>query len=247
MASKRAERAAARRVRDRWRSKVWYTIIAPETFSSKELGMTPANEPEKVIGRIAESTLYDLTGNFKKMHVKLYFKINRIQGTNAFTRFIGHDMTTDYIRRMVRRRRSRIDSIFNVETSEVRRRRSRIDSIFNVETSDGYRMRVKVIAVPDKRIKSSIKSALRKAIAELLTAKAKEMTFSEYVKYILMDEARKDLIHFLKPIYPVRRIEIRKSEVLHFPEEKIIELPSEEEKEEEVEASKEAEVVEAQE
>ncbi|MCD6276175.1 MAG: 30S ribosomal protein S3ae [Thermoplasmata archaeon] len=229
MASKRAERAAARRVRDRWRSKVWYTIIAPETFSSKELGMTPANEPEKVIGRIAESTLYDLTGNFKKMHVKLYFKINRIQGTNAFTRFIGHDMTTDYIRRMVRRRRSRIDSIFNVETS------------------DGYRMRVKVIAVPDKRIKSSIKSALRKAIAELLTAKAKEMTFSEYVKYILMDEARKDLIHFLKPIYPVRRIEIRKSEVLHFPEEKIIELPSEEEKEEEVEASKEAEVVEAQE
>ncbi len=229
MASKRAERAAARRVRDRWRSKVWYTIIAPETFSSKELGMTPANEPEKVIGRIAESTLYDLTGNFKKMHVKLYFKINRIQGTNAFTRFIGHDMTTDYIRRMVRRRRSRIDSIFNVETS------------------DGYRMRVKVIAVPDKRIKSSIKSALRKAIVELLTAKAKEMTFSEYVKYILMDEARKDLIHFLKPIYPVRRIEIRKSEVLHFPEEKIIELPSEEEKEEEVEASKEAEVVEAQE
>lgn len=229
MASKRAERAAARRVRDRWRSKVWYTIIAPETFSSKELGMTPANEPEKVIGRIAESTLYDLTGNFKKMHVKLYFKINRIQGTNAFTRFIGHDMTTDYIRRMVRRRRSRIDSIFNVETS------------------DGYRMRVKVIAVPDKRIKSSIKSALRKAIAELLTAKAREMTFSEYVKYILMDEARKDLIHFLKPIYPVRRIEIRKSEVLHFPEEKIIELPSEEEKEEEVEASKEAEVVEAQE
>jgi len=229
MASKRAERAAARRVRDRWRSKVWYTIIAPETFSSKELGMTPANEPEKVIGRIAESTLYDLTGNFKKMHVKLYFKINRIQGTNAFTRFIGHDMTRDYIRRMVRRRRSRIDSIFNVETS------------------DGYRIRVKVIAVPDKRIKSSIKSALRRGIAELLTAKAREMTFSEYVKYILMGEARRDLIHFLKPIYPVRRIEIRKSEVLHFPEEKIIELPSEEEKEEEVEASKEAEVVEAQE
>ncbi len=215
MASKRAERAAARRVRDRWRAKVWYTIIAPETFSSKELGMTPANEPEKVIGRIAEATLYDLTGNFKKMHVKLYFKINRIQGTNAFTRFIGHDMTTDYIRRMVRRRRSRIDSIFNVQTS------------------DGYRMRVKVIAVPDKRIKSSIKSQLRKAIADFLTKKAQEMTFSEYVKYILMEDSKKDLVHLLKPIYPVKRIEIRKSEVLHFPEEKIVEMPQEEEQIEE--------------
>jgi len=214
MASKRAERAAARRVRDRWRSKVWYTIIAPDTFSSKELGMTPSNEPEKVIGRIAEATLYDLTGDFKKMHVKLYFKINRIQGTNAYTRFIGHDMTNDYIRRMVRRRRSRIDAIFPVQTA------------------DGYRMRVKVIAVPDKRLKTSIKSELRKKIVEYLTAKAMEMTFSEYVKYLLSDDVRRDLSKVMKPIYPVRRIEVRKSEVLHFPEEKIVELEREEEKKE---------------
>ena len=211
MASKRAERAAARRIRDRWRAKVWYTIIAPDTFSSKELGMTPSNDPEKVIGRIAEATLYDLTGDFKKMHVKLYFKINRIQGTNAYTRFIGHDMTNDYIRRMVRRRRSRIDAIFPVETA------------------DGYRMRVKVIAVPDKRLKSSIKSELRKKIVEYLTSKAKEMTFSEYVKYLLSDDVRRDLSKVMKPVYPVRRIEVRKSEVLHFPEEKIVELEREEE------------------
>ncbi len=214
MASKRAERAAARKVRDRWRSKVWYTIIAPDTFSSKELGMTPSNDPEKVIGRIAEATLYDLTGDFKKMHVKLYFKINRIQGTNAYTRFIGHDMTNDYIRRMVRRRRSRIDAIFPVQTA------------------DGYRLRVKVIAVPDKRLKSSIKSELRKKIVEYLTSKAGEMTFSQYVKYLLSDDVRKDLSKVMKPVYPVRRIEVRKSEVLHFPEEKIVELEQEEEKKE---------------
>jgi len=225
MASKRAERAAARKIRDKWRSKVWYTIIAPETFSSKELGMTPANDPEKVIGRIAEATLYDLTGDFKKMHVKLYFKINRIQGTNAYTRFIGHDMTNDYIRRMVRRRRSRIDAIFPVETA------------------DGYRVRVKVIAIPDRRIKSSIKSELRKAITDYLTAKAKEMTFSEYTKYLLSEDVKKELSKVMKPVYPVRRVEVRKTEVLHFPEEKIVELVQEEEKKEiEVEAPQEEQV-----
>ena len=222
MASKRAERAAARKIRDKWRSKVWYTIIAPETFSSKELGMTPANDPEKVIGRIAEATLYDLTGDFKKMHVKLYFKINRIQGTNAHTRFIGHDMTNDYIRRMVRRRRSRIDAIFPVQTA------------------DGYRIRVKVIAIPDRRIKSSIKSELRKKIVEYLTAKAGEMTFSEYTKYLLSEDVKKDLSKAMKPVYPVRRVEVRKTEVLHFPEEEIVELVREEEKKEiEVEAPEE--------
>ena len=209
MAGKR-DRGAARKVRDKWRSKVWYTIVAPETFSSKELGMTPADEPEKVIGRVAESTLYDLTGNFKKMHVKLYFRINKVQGTNAYTRFIGHDMTTDYIRRMIRRRRSRIDAIFNVQTS------------------DGYRMRVKVLTVPDRRIKSSIKSEIRKKIQEHLSEKANSMVFSEYVKYLLDDETSRELSKVLKPIYPVRRIEIRKSEVIHFPEEKVVELVKEE-------------------
>ncbi len=217
MASRRAERAAARRIRDKWRSKVWYTIIAPETFSSKEIGMTPANDPQKVVGRIAETTLYDLTGDFKKMHVKLYFKINRIQGTNAYTRFIGHDMTHDYIRRMVRRRRSRIDAIFPVLTA------------------DGYKIRVKVIAVPDRRIKSSIKSELRKKISEYLFAKATELTFSEYVKYLLSEDVRRDLSKALKPIYPVRRIEVRKTEVLHFPEEKVVELEREEEEKKEIE------------
>ena len=210
MAGKRDR--TAKKLRDKWRAKVWYSIIAPPTFSSKEIGMTPADDPDKVVGRTAETTLYDLTGNFKKMHVKLYFKINRVQGTNAYTRFVGHDMTTDYIRRMIRRRRSRIDTIFNVQTS------------------DGYRMRVKVLTVPDRRIKSSIKSEIRKAIQNHLTEKAKGMVFSEYVKYILSEESVKDLAKVIKPIYPVRRIEIRKSEVLHFPEEKIVELEREEEK-----------------
>ena len=212
MAGKRDR--TAKKLRDKWRAKVWYSIIAPPTFSSKEIGMTPADDPDKVVGRTAETTLYDLTGNFKKMHVKLYFKINRVQGTNAYTRFVGHDMTTDYIRRMIRRRRSRIDTIFNVQTS------------------DGYRMRVKVLTVPDRRIKSSIKSEIRKAIQNHLTEKAKGMVFSEYVKYILSEESVKDLAKVIKPIYPVRRIEIRKSEVLHFPEEKIVELEREEEKKE---------------
>ncbi len=226
MAGKRDR--TAKKLRDKWRAKVWYTIMAPPTFSSKEIGMTPADNPDKVVGRTAETTLYDLTGNFKKMHVKLYFKINRVQGTNAYTRFVGHDMTSDYIRRMIRRRRSRIDTIFNVQTS------------------DGYRMRIKVLTVPDRRIKSSIKSGIRKAIQDHLTEKARGMVFSEYVKYILSDESIKDLTKVIKPIYPVRRIEIRKSEVLHFPEEKIVELVHEEEKEGEEVEKLETEEVEPQ-
>ncbi len=209
MAGKR-DRTLTRKMRDKWRAKVWYTIIAPETFSSKELGVTPADDPKKVVGRIAETTLYDMTGNFKKMHVKLYFRINRIQGTNAYTRFIGHDMTADYIRRMIRRRRSRIDIIFDVKTS------------------DGYMMRVKVLCVPDRRIKSSIESEIRKEIIRILSEKARGMVFSEYVKYLLSDGSIREISSAVKLIYPVRRIEIRKSEVLHFPEEKIIEMPQEE-------------------
>ena len=222
MARSRAERAAARKVRDRWRAKNWYTIVTPQMFAFKHIAETPADDPSKLLGRVAEVTLYELTGNFKKMHVKLYFQIAKVQGSMALTKFIGHETTSDYIRRMVRRRRTRIDAIFPVDTV------------------DGYRVQVNVIAIADRRIKSSLKSAVRKAIVDHVVKKGSDMRFSEFVKYMLSDEGPAELSRTVKPVYPVIRIDIHKSEVLREPTDVVIELP-EEEKEEAEEAAAEVE------
>ena len=199
MASDRSSRAMARKLKDKWRSKVWYTLVAPEFFDKKEIGETPAASSDIVIGRIAESTLYDFSGNVRKMHVKLYFRVKSVEGTKASTQFIGHDMSTDYIKRLVRRRRSRIDAILDVTTI------------------DGYKLRVKVMGITEKRIGSSKKKLLHKAMNDFVSEKLEQMTFAEAVKYIISDNAQKELYTALKKIYPMRNVELRKSELLSEP------------------------------
>jgi small subunit ribosomal protein S3Ae len=93
------ERAAARKIKDKWKAKNWYTLHDPEMFNKSPLGETPSDEPEKLLGRITEVTVQDITGDFSKMHIKLIFKAEGLQGSDINTRFIGHDMTSDYIRR----------------------------------------------------------------------------------------------------------------------------------------------------
>src|SRR3989304_2502464 len=100
-------RTSARKIKDRWKAKGWYNILAPEMFNKQLLGETIADEPGKVMGRIAEVTVQDLTGDFSKMHIKLQFKVHHVQGQDALTQFIGHDMTSDYVRRLTRRKRTR--------------------------------------------------------------------------------------------------------------------------------------------
>ena len=97
--------ALARTVKDKWRSKHWYRVRAPGLFQHVELGETVATEPEQVVGRTLEATLPELSGSGDsgKAHVKLRFRIERVSGEGvAEARFIGHDLTSDYVRRLAR-------------------------------------------------------------------------------------------------------------------------------------------------
>ncbi len=201
MSQKVAERAAAKKVKDKWRAKVWYKIITPESFGSKEIAESPADDPEKMIGRVAETTLYNITGDIKKEYVKLNFKVISVDGTTAKTMFIGHNVTQDYIRRLVRRRKSRIDAIFPLQTV------------------DNYKIRVKITAIADKRLNSSLKSAIRKKIIEAVLSKGQNMLFYEFVTYMFSDQIIKEIEKNVKPIYNIKKIEIRKSNLLSTPEE----------------------------
>jgi len=188
-----------RRVKDKWKEKEWYTIVAPDMFGNAEVVATPAASQELVLNRVAEVPMDILTGDASKSHIKLYFQVYRVDGLKARTRFVGHDMTTDYVRR------------------HVRRRRSRIDGVFDLETSDGYRIRVKPMLITHRRIKTSIKDRLREEMGKFLSEKASSMTFNEFVLYMLSDRIKIEASQVLRKIYPVREVEIRKSEVLFIP------------------------------
>jgi small subunit ribosomal protein S3Ae len=194
-------RQAAARTRDKWREKVWYQILAPDYFDNKEIGTTPAGDPDQLIGRTVQPTLYDLTGDFDQVHVKLKFKVLDVKGQQAVTVFHGHEWGSDYLRGLVRRGTSRIDWIGPILTK------------------DDYLMRVSVIVFTMTRAKSSHEHAVRKAIEKIIRTHAKKHTFDELVLKVVLGELVSEVQEEVKKIIPVRKCEIRKSKVLKGPEE----------------------------
>ena len=143
----------AKHVRDKWRSKVWYMIVAPPYFGNVELGSVPAEEQDQLIGRVAEATLYDITGDFSHQYLKMFFQVNELEGKSARTVFKGHEYSRDYLR------------------SLVRRRTTKVDGLFNLTTKDGYKLRVAVSALTLSRIKISQEHTIRQIMAKIIKEK----------------------------------------------------------------------------
>ncbi len=189
----------ARTVKDKWRSKHWYKVRAPGLFNHAEIGETMASEPEQVVGRTLELTLQEVSGgaDIGKAHIKLRFQIDRVSGENvAESRFIGHDLTSDYVRRLARRKRSKIDTSLRVTTK------------------DGVEIILKPVAVGEQRLQTRLRAELRAKLRSLLTEEAAQRTAPEFVREMLQGELGKLLAHGLKTLYPLKKIEIRSSIVL---------------------------------
>jgi small subunit ribosomal protein S3Ae len=228
--AKARSRVAARKVKDRWKAKNWYNVLAPASFDNATIAETLADEPLKLVDRVTEISLQDLTNDFRKSHIKLFFKIHQVEDTNAKTQYIGHTLTSDYLRRMIRRRRSKIDGVYDVRTR------------------DGARVRVKPFATTDRRIQNSQKKIIRLTMRKTIFTKARAMTLSEFIKYIIEGKLGSDIYKSCKSYYPVRRVEIHKTSVIQQPTIEIeeptppaeseVEEPSDVESEERIEQTK---------
>ncbi|HYS72265.1 MAG TPA: 30S ribosomal protein S3ae [Thermoplasmata archaeon] len=196
MAKQQQTRTSARKVKDKWKAKGWYNLLAPEMFDRQVIGETPAEDPTKVMGRITEVTVQDITGDFSRMHIKLQFRVTDVRGNDAHTQFVGHDMTSDYIRRLTRRKRTRTDTVVNATTK------------------DAWQIRVKPMAITDRRIQGSKQRAIRQIMNKVITSMAAKSTVGDVVKAVISGEMAKEVATACKPIHPISRVEIRKSEVL---------------------------------
>ena len=204
-----------RRIKDKWREKKWYSILAPNQLGGKEIALTPAVSDTEPVGRKVEVPVSDFTGNFKKSNSKIIFQVTSCTGLKCSTTFIGHVVSDDYIRRMVRRRKEKIDAVTEIVTT------------------DGFTMAVKAVAVTDGKLNSNKRTDLRAAIISCLEEKTTKMSFYEFAKYMVGDDVYSDVVNAVKDIYPLKKIEVRKSELLHSGKVAFDFTPPEEEKKEE--------------
>jgi len=187
------------RVRDKWRSKRWYSVIAPQYFGSVKIGSIPTDNPQKLVGRVVESTLYDVTEDFAHQYLKMHFQIANVDGRQALTTFKGHEYSRDYLR------------------SLVRRRTTRVDGIVNVTTKDGYRLRVSACAFSLNRIKTSQEKEIRTLMRRVIEEKAGSLTVDQFVQEAVLGKTASDIYNEAKRVTPLRHVGIRKSKVISRP------------------------------
>jgi small subunit ribosomal protein S3Ae len=164
-----------------------------------ELGTVPAEEPEQLIGRVVEATLYDITSDFSHQNLKMFFQINEIEGKTAHTLFKGHEYSRDYLR------------------SLVRRRTTKIDGLFNLTTKDGYKMRVSVSALTLSRIRTSQEKIIRNMMDKTVKEKAAALTLDQFVQEMVLGKIASDIYNEAKKVAPLRHVGIRKSKLVAQP------------------------------
>lgn len=195
-------RKRAARVKDKWTLKKWFTLLAPEYFGMAEVGMTPADSEKKLYNRGVETTLADLTNDYSNQnpYKKLIFRVNKVAGENAYTKFHRFELTRDYM------------------NSLTRRRISKIEDVIDVRTTDGYLLRVKPVTFTIRRCRSTQKKAIRAVMREIIQDHGNKENFVQFLQECILGKIPSETYKSAKKYYPLRRVEVKKIEVLKEPE-----------------------------
>ena len=186
-----------RRIKDKWREKVWVTVRAPVSFGSTPVAYIPVTEPEKAIGRVLETTLFDLVKQDPQQHaIKLYFQIEKIENDNATTIFKGHEYGREYLR------------------SLIRRGSSMVSAINDYLTRDGMKVRVYLVVFAQRRLNASRKHGIRSLALKILTEKTSSLTYDQFAQEAVLGKIASDIYNEAKKIAHLRHVGIRKTKLV---------------------------------
>ncbi len=184
-----------RKATDTWKKKVWYTVISPKEFESKEVGTTPALKPEQVLNRIIRVSLRDVTGNIAHQAYTMLFKVKEVKGTTAHTETAGFEMVREHFRR------------------NVRRGRSMITAIHDLKTKDGRKAQMTLHVFTLGRINTEKKDQIRKIAVQTIDEIAGEETLHGLVKKALYGELGAEVKKRAKALCPIRTAIVSKLEI----------------------------------
>jgi len=159
----------------------------------------PCEVPSALIGRVVETTLYDITNDFAHQSIKLYFLVANSSDHRAGTILKSHEYATDYLR------------------SLVRRGSTRMDGIFNVTTKDQFSTRISIVAFTRDRIKASQEHVIRQIMKQIVDEKAATLNYEQLAHEAVLGKLGSDVYNLAKKIAPLRHVGVRKSRLLSIP------------------------------
>ena len=195
----RKKKAKLRKVS--FKDKSWYQIIAPKSFDFKPIGEIIGME-NNLIGRTIETLLYDFTNSYNDISLKLKFKVVNVnlESGQAQSIFLGHCYTNDYVR------------------SLIGRGSSKIQTIMNLTTKDNYVFRLTIICTTIQRARSSQQIVIRKIIREILKEFAQSLNHEKFITGMIYSEFSNQIKRIAKTIYPLSSSKVIKSKLVSVPE-----------------------------
>ncbi|MBS3097506.1 hypothetical protein J4209_01780 [Candidatus Woesearchaeota archaeon] len=173
------------------KKKRWCQIIGPKIFRDTILGETAVIDPNMLINRALTVNLMTLTNDIKKQNINVSFLINKVEGDNAFADITGYEISSSYIKRMVRKGRGKIDMSFVCSDM------------------GNKKIRIKMLVISKAILKSSVLSLMRRTIIEYLSDFIKKTNFDNLIMEAISTKLQHSLKDSLKKIYPLRVVEIR--------------------------------------
>lgn len=182
---------------DKWKAKKWYSVKAPQIFENKELCEIVAADDRKLLNRVVRTSLMEIGmggASQMAMFTSLRFRIRDVNGNDASTILLGHEIAPSFIRTFARRGKSLIHQVVDERTK------------------DNENLRLKVIAVTGARVSQNTKRNLRNILVEDTRKAISEKNFDEVIQDVIYGRLSSKLFSRLKTITRMRRVEVRKSE-----------------------------------
>ena len=199
--SQKAKKKGPKLRRVSFKDKDWYTVISPKSFNFKPMGEIIGME-ENIIGRTLETLLYDFTNKYEDISLKLKFKVVQVsqESKQAQSIFLGHSYTNDYVR------------------SLIGRGSSKIQTIINLTTKDQFVYRLTIICTTIKRARSSQQIVIRKIMREILKEFAITLNHEKFITGMIYSEFSNQILRIAKTIYPLSNCSVIKCKLVSVPE-----------------------------
>ncbi len=178
------------------KKKKWMSIHAPKSFNSVFLGETHVQEANSVLNKSVTMNLMVLLDDPKKQHYTIRFDVTQVKDGKADTQVIGLKMNPSSIKRLIRRRRDRID-----------------DS-FVVRIAGGRLVRVKPMLITRNLSSKAAQTDIRLTVRGKLRDHFQKMKFDDIVHDLIEMKTQRMVKDICNKTHPLRSVEIREIIVL---------------------------------
>ncbi len=171
--------------------KKWIPIIAKGYFDGRELGETTVVESSQAVGRRVRLPLASLTGNPRQQQTFLEFTVDEAEGDTARAVWTGWELSSTLVKRIVRRRTSKIDHSFIVKLK------------------DDTLIRVKPMLITASRVATITRSELRKLMTREILERLGQAEREDVLKILLSGELARQIKQKASALAPIKTVEFR--------------------------------------